>query len=288
MKLEEMYEKRLLMKQQEQTLNEAFADLFKPKSANVEKFNSTIEGISNLANKYNIKSLIIAVGNAKTNFQNAVLTNVPNKANQISSATAFIANLQSFIKNLASIVTQLPSVKDAIQKNKPGPLANQLGKDVQTFKDYMLKQYQNSTGLLGRVTNFFQRVGNIQELSKTYKFNPQIFVNELLQMTPEQFSNFTKEDIGNVFVPETGGPAATISQPKAAQGPAAKAQPQGAPITQPAQEAKLPDDIAATIKGSTTLITDPSLFNINNFTGKDKAEVRKNLMGLAQVLGIKL
>jgi hypothetical protein len=291
-KLEEIYKKRLLIKEndinQQNLLNEAFADLFKPQSANVQKFNQTIDGLEAIARKYNLNSLITAVANAKSNFETAVMSNIKNKANQISMATAFIANMQSFIKNLATITTQLPSVRDAIKQNAKIPLETQLVDNVAQFKDFMHKQYQNASGLLGRVSRLFQRTGTIQQLSATYKFNPETFINELLKLTPAQFVAFTKENIGNVFVPETGGPSTTISQPTPATGPTATQQPTQAPPPAAAKTANLPTDIAATIKGSPQVITDMSLFNPDNFTNKSKSEVEKNIRGLAKVLGIKL
>jgi hypothetical protein len=285
--LEEIYENRRLIKEREELLTEAWIDLFKPQSANVVKFNTTVDSLAALAKKYNLNSLFVAVENARSNFEISVMKNVPNKAVQISQATAFIANMQSFIKNLESITAQLPSMREAIKQNAKIPLETQLGDDAVQFKEFMLKQFYGTTGLLGRISRFFQRTGNIQQLSALYKFNPETFINELLKLTPAQFDAFTKENV-QVFVPQTGGTSTTVSQPTPAQGPKAVAQPTTATPPALTRTANLPSDVSATIKGSTGLITDMSLFNPDNFTNKSKAEIEKNIRGLAKVLGITL
>jgi hypothetical protein len=290
-KLEELYKKRQEIKERELLLSEGWTDKILSTQANVAKFNATIDGLDALAEKYNLNSLKTAVANAKTNFENSVMGKLRDKANHLSQAAAFVANMQSFIKKLANVTTQLPSIRDAIKKNEKWSLETHLEGDasaVQQIKDFITKEFQGAGGLLGRLSRIFQNVGDIQELSRKYQFNLETFVNELLKLTPGQFAAFTKENIGNVFVPQTGGASTTVSQPKPAQGPAATQQPQGAPPATAPQAANLPADIAATIKGSTKAITDMSLFNPDNFTSKSKSEIEKNLRGLAQVLGIKL
>lgn len=313
--LRERYDER----NQEQLLAEGFLDYFKSGSENIQKFNSTIQQLKNLASKSGVASLQNAITNAEKQFESIVMSQAQGqkpdqtKSQMLSKATTFVGALSQFMNTFKSITAQLPSMKSALTAaNNPAnnkPLRDILGADAQKFGQLITTQLQKSGGgILNTIKRFFTGGGteNPTKVLQDFGLAPDQLANDLLGMTPQQMNSFiqTSSGVQPFQIAQTAGQqqqAAAGTKPTeqsiSAAGTQATNPTQPSAQTQPAQQttattgaSQRPDAGAAQQRDVSIqrAVRNRNAFNTQVLSTLSNEEVANDLRQIAKALGIKL
>lgn len=309
--LKERYEER------QQILAEGFMDYFKTGSANIKKFNTTLEALKKLASTYKLQTLQAALQKAESDFQNIVMAQSggqkpnQNKATALSQAVTFVSIMTSFMNTLKNITTQLPSIQNALKdkQNAQQPLSQILGADAAKFGQLIANQFNKSGGgILAKIGRFFKGGGgqNAQVVLKNYGIDGNTMANDILKLTPAELQKFSQESATTpVFelqaTPQnpqnqTTTPAATSAPPTAAaQTKTSAPSQQTSPSTQSQQTPGAPTTppTAEEAQKRAQILQNGTIKNINAFNPQvlstlDNNTIAANLHAIAKALGIKL
>lgn len=243
-----------LKTKRENLLEEGIMDYFKSGSQNIQKFNTTLAQLKQLANKYNIASLQAALATAEKQFTETVMQqttgqNVPEdktKSTMISKAVTLVSTIASFMDTFKNITTQLPAVKNALDNAKNEqfnkPLSDLLGNDAVKFSQLIATQLQKAGGgWLKAIGRFFSGGGgqNAEVVMKEFGLDATSLANDILKMTPIQLSSFSTESAKTSpfqFSQQTAPPSTQPTQKTVEPaGAAPELQPQPAQQPVPAQ-----------------------------------------------------